>query len=236
MYVHKLGEMVETHRDTEVVLAPTFLALQTVSLQVDPRQFKLAAQDFYWRDNGAYTGEVSASQLSGLVKYAIVGHSERRNIFKETDKDARFKVQAAYRNGITPILCVGESAIERAQGETIEVLHHQIVGGLSNITGEEVKSLVIAYEPIWAIGSGENAIPGDVSRAARTIRSQVRHLFGDEVSKSVRVLYGGSVSHDNAQSYLRLAGLDGLLIGGASLDAFAFASIANRAHDIGETA
>lgn len=231
LYVHKLTNMVEKHQDTEVVLAPTFLALQTVSLQIDPGQFKLAAQDFYWRDSGSYTGEVSAAHLTGLVKYALVGHSERRNVFRETDKDVRFKVQAAYRNGITPVLCVGESAIERAQGETVEVLHHQIVGGLSNITSEEAKHLVIAYEPVWAIGSGDNAAPGDVSRAVRTIRSQVRHLFGEDVAGSVRVLYGGSVNQDNAAAYLRLVGVDGLLIGGASLDAFAFSNIVNYAHE-----
>jgi len=236
LYLHKLSNMVESHRDTEVVLAPTMLALQTIVLQADFRQFKIAAQNFYWRDYGAYTGEVSATQLRGIVSYALVGHSERRHVFHETDKEIRNKVQAAYRNGITPVLCVGETAAEHADGEAADALHHQIIGGLSNITSDEAKSLVIAYEPVWAIGTGKNAMPGDVSRAVRSIRSQVRHLFGDEVAEAVRVLYGGSVSLDNAASYLATAGIDGLLMGGASLDAHVFSTIVNNAHKTREQA
>ena len=236
LYLHRLSNLVEVHRDVEVVLAPTMLAVQTIALQVDFRQFKVAAQNLYWRDYGAYTGEVSATQLRGIVSYALIGHSERRHIFRESDKDIRNKVQAAYRNGITPVLCVGETATARADGEATDVIHHQIAGGLSNITGEEAKSLVIAYEPVWAIGTGKNATPGDVSRAARSIRSQVKHLFGAEVADSIRVLYGGSVSLDNASAYLDTAGVDGLLIGGASLDAHIFSTIANTAHKTKERA
>lgn len=230
LYVYKLAERVEVHRDVEVVLAPTMLALQTVVLQADFRQFKIASQNFHWRDEGAFTGEVSANHLRGLVKYGIIGHSERRHIFGETDKDIRNKVQAAYRNGITPVLCVGENAVERSTGETNDVLHHQIVGGLSNITSEEARDLVIAYEPVWAVGTGHSAVPGDVARAVRSIRSQVKHLFGDEVSQMVRVLYGGSVTLGNAKAFLDITGIDGLLIGGASLDAHVFSEISNSAH------
>lgn len=236
LYVHQLASLVEVHRDVEVVLAPTLLALQTVALQADFRQFKVAAQNFYWRDYGAYTGEVSATQLRGIVSYALVGHSERRHVFHETDKEIRNKVQAAYRNGIVPVLCVGETALERADGETADVLHHQITGGLSNITGEEANNLVVAYEPVWAIGTGQYATPGDVSRAARSIRSQVRHLFGDAVAETTRILYGGSISLDNAAAYLSTVGIDGLLIGGASLDAHVFSTIANSAHEMKERA
>lgn len=230
LYLHKLTGMVESHRDVEVVVAPTMLALPTIAREVDFRKFKVAAQNFYHRDFGAFTGEVSATHLRGLVKYGLIGHSERRHLFHESDKDIRSKVQAAFRNEIIPVLCIGETASERANGETIDTLHHQIVGGLSNITGEEAASLVIAYEPVWAIGTGQNATPSDVSRAVRSIRSQVRHLFGNKVADSVRVLYGGSVNVDNAAAYLNLVGVDGLLIGGASLDAAAFATIANVAH------
>jgi len=236
LYLHRLSNLVEVHRDVEVVLAPTTLALQMVALQADFRQFKVAAQNFYWRDYGAYTGEVSATQLRGIVSYALVGHSERRHIFHESDKEIRNKVQAAYRNDIIPVLCIGETAAERADGETADVLHHQIIGGLSNITGEEAKHLVVAYEPVWAIGTGDNATPGDVSRAVRSIRSQVKHLFGDEVAETVRVLYGGSVSLDNASAYLAVNGVDGLLIGGASLDAHVFSTIVNNAHKTREQA
>lgn len=230
LYVHKLSTSIETHRDVEVVLAPTLLVLQSLSLQVDRRQFKLAVQNFYWRDNGAFTGEVSAMQLRGVVDYAIVGHSERRHIFGETDKDIRSKVQAAIRNDIRPILCIGETANERAEGETMSVLHDQLVGGLANITSDELDQVTIAYEPVWAIGTGKNAMPDDVIKAVAAIRGQMKHLYGASAADSVRVLYGGSVTADSAADYLAIEGIDGLLVGGASLDAHAFGEIVRKAH------
>jgi len=232
VYVHKLNNIVKIHRNTEVVIAPTMLALQTLSLQVNLRQMKLAAQNFYWRDHGAYTGEVSATQLRGIVQYALVGHSERRHVFNESDKDTRAKVQAAIRNGIRPVLCVGETAGERTDNETHAVLHDQLLGGLANITSEEVHQVVIAYEPVWAIGTGQNAVPGDVTSAIISIRSQLKHLYGAKAAEEVQVLYGGSVTADSAATYLALPGVDGLLIGGASLDEHAFASIVEKAYVI----
>ena len=230
IFVHHLARQVAVHRDVEVVLAPTMLALQPVSLQINRRQFKLAAQNFYPRDHGAFTGEVSATQLRGLVDYALVGHSERRHAFREHDKFIRDKVQAAVRNRIIPILCVGETAHERALGETTEVLHDQIVGGLANITSDELEHIVIAYEPVWAIGTGDNAMPSDVVKAIRTIRNQVKHLFGEAAARDIRVLYGGSVKPDSATAYLASEGVDGLLVGGASLNYHDFASIVASAH------
>jgi len=232
VYVHKLSKIVKIHRNTEVVIAPTMLVLQTLSLQVNLRQIKLAAQNFYWRDHGAYTGEVSATQLRGIVQYALVGHSERRHVFNESDKDTRAKVQAAIRNGIRPVLCVGETAGERTDNETHAVLHDQLLGGLANITSEEVHQVVIAYEPVWAIGTGQNAVPGDVTSAIISIRSQLKHLYGAKAAEEVQVLYGGSVTADSAATYLALPGVDGLLIGGASLDEHAFASIVEKAYVI----
>ncbi len=230
LYVHKLAAAVKVHRDVEAVLAPGMLGLQSLSLQVERRQFKLAAQNLYWRDEGAYTGEVSAHQLRGLVDYAIIGHSERRHVFGEHDKDVRAKVQAAVRHGIVPILCVGETAHERATGETAGVLHDQVVGGLANLTADEVAGLVIAYEPVWAIGTGDNAVPTDVEAAIKLIRRQVEHLYGKTVAATVRVLYGGSVNGANAGSYLAAHGVDGLLVGGASLKAAEFATMIELAH------
>lgn len=232
LYVHKLNKIIKIHRNTEVVIAPTMLALQTLSLQVNLRQIKLAAQNFYWRDHGAYTGEVSATQLRGIVQYALVGHSERRHIFNESDKDTRAKVQAAIRNGIRPVLCVGETASERADSETQDVLHDQLLGGLANITSEELKDVVIAYEPVWAIGTGQSAVPADVTAAIRSIRSQLKHLYGAKAAEEVQVLYGGSVTADSATTYLELPEVDGLLIGGASLDEHVFASIVEKAYVI----
>ncbi len=230
LYVHKLEKKVQAHRNVEVVLAPTILALQTLSLQVNYRQFKLAAQNFYWRDHGAFTGEVSATQLSGIVQYGLVGHSERRHVFYESDKDTRAKVQAGIRNGIRPVLCIGETASERAMNETSDALYDQLIGGLANVTSEELETVVIAYEPVWAIGTGNSAVPQDVSAAARSIRHHLRHLYGAKAAANVQVLYGGSVTDHSAADYLALPEIDGLLVGGASLDAEAFASIVETAH------
>lgn len=230
LYLHQLSKLVKVHRNIEVVLAPTILALQSLSLQVNLRQFKLAAQNFYWRDHGYFTGEVSAAQLRGVVQYALVGHSERRHIFFETDKDIRNKVAAAIRNDIRPVLCIGETAWERAAGETQGVLHDQLIGGLSNITSEELKHLIVAYEPVWAIGMGRNAMPDDVEKVSKMIRKQIDYLYGTKAAEQLPILYGGSVTADSAGGYLNLPGIDGLLMGGASLDAYAFSEITEKAH------
>lgn len=229
LFVHRLDDLVGKRRGVEIVLAPTMLAVQPLHLQVQHHHFNLAAQNFYWRDHGAYTGEVSASQLRGLVQYGLVGHSERRHVFGERSKDIRSKVQAAVRNGITPVLCIGETASERADGETADAIHDQLIGGLANITSVEVEHIVVAYEPVWAIGTGKFAAPRDVSRAVKLIRKQIKQLFGALVAKHVRVLYGGSVNVDNASAYLQIDGVDGLLIGDTSLDVRAFAEIIKKA-------
>ena len=234
LYLHHLSNAVKAHRNVEVVLAPTMLALQTLSVQINHRQFKLAAQNFYWRDHGAFTGEIPASQLRGIVSYGLVGHSERRHVFNESDKDTRAKVQAAIRNGIRPILCIGETTGERAAGETRDVLHDQLVGGLANITSEELPQVIIAYEPVWAIGTGKNAVPTDVTEAVIAIRNQLKHLYGAKAANEVQILYGGSVTADSAADYLALNDIDGLLVGGASLDAKAFATIVEKAHASGK--
>ena len=230
LYVHELSKLINAHRDVEVVLAPTMLALQTLSLQVNRRQFKLAAQNFYWRDSGAYTGEVSATMLRGIVDFALVGHSERRHVFNESDKDIRAKVQAAIRNNIKPVLCIGETASERTDGEMADVLHDQLIGGLANITSEDLENVVIAYEPVWAIGTGNNAVPTDVTDAIRVIRRQIKDLYGAKQAEAITVLYGGSVKADSAADYLALSEVDGLLVGGASLDAHSFETIIEKAY------
>jgi triosephosphate isomerase len=235
LYMHKLSKLVKVHKDTEVVLAPTALTLQSLSLQVNLKQFKLAAQNFYWRDSGPYTGEVSATQLRGIVQYALVGHSERRHVFNEHDKDIRNKVAAAVRNNIRPVLCIGETAWEHASGETHDILHDQLIGGLANITSEELERVVIAYEPVWAISAGQdstpiNVLPADVTLAVRAIRSQINHLYGAKAADSIQVLYGGSVTADSVVGYLSIPGVDGLLVGGASLNANTFNEILEKAH------
>lgn len=232
LYLNKLADMIAAQRTIDVVLAPTMLTLQSLSLQINRRQFKLAAQNSYWRDEGAFTGEVATAHLRGVVDYVLVGHSERRYLFMETDKDTRAKVQAAVRNRLQPILCIGETALERSNNETADVLHDQLLGGLANLTADEIDQVVIAYEPIWAIGTGNSASPEDVEQAVKVIRGHVSQLFGAKASKMIRVLYGGSVNKDNSLSYLAAKGVDGLLIGGASLDAYQFSAIVEQAYNL----
>lgn len=229
-YLHKLEAAMKTHRGVTVVITPTMLALQPLSLQINRHKLKLAAQNFHWRDFGAITGEVSATQLRGLVNYALVGHSERRHMFHESTKDTREKVQAALRNHITPILCIGETKSERTNDETDDVIRDQLVGGLANVTSEEIDKIVIAYEPVWAIGTGNNASPHDVESAILAIRSQIKHLFGRDKAASAQIVYGGSITADSAADYLAIKGVDGLLVGGASLKLHEFTAIIDKAH------
>lgn len=225
LLLHHLTHEITSTTNVEVVLCPNFLALQSLSLQVDRKKFRLGAQNCDWHDEGPYTGEVSATMLYGVAEYVIIGHSERRHTFHETDAVIRRKVQAVIRNKMKPILCIGETARERAEGETAHVLHDQIVSGLANVTSDEIKRIVIAYEPVWAIGTGQNAMPDDVKKAIAMIRKQISALYGKEAAEEVRILYGGSVNPDNAADYLAQDGVGGLLVGGASINAHSFSSI-----------
>lgn len=232
LLVHRLQERTRIHRDIEVVLAPNTLALQPLSLQIDRRKFRLAAQNAYYKDEGAFTGEVSFTMLRDLVHYAIIGHSERRLYFREDLKMVRDKVQAAVRNGITPILCVGETQQERKENHTNRVLHDQVTTALSNLTSREVSDVVIAYEPVWAISTfgGQLAKPHDVAQAIAQIRHQVSELYGEKTGQAVRVLYGGSVDEQIIRGYLEVEGCDGALVGGASLNPYKFAGIIDAAY------
>jgi triosephosphate isomerase (TIM) len=230
LLAHRLHETVKLHKDVEVVLAPSMLALQPLSLQIDRRKFRLAAQDAYYRDDGAYTGAVSFTMLRELVSYVIVGHSERRYKFGETLDQITAKVAAAYRNGITPILCIGETTTERLNGETNQVLHDQLTSALANVTSEEIERLVLAYEPVWSVGNGDFAKPDLVEQAVKVIKNDLSALYGDKAAKSVRILYGGSVNPDVAGGYLRVKGISGLLVGEASLNYQQFSAIVNTAY------
>lgn len=231
-FLHKLEETVVNHQSIEVVLFPNILTLQPLSVQLDRRKFRLGAQDGFYEDAGAYTGEVSMAMLRELVHYVLVGHSERRHIFNENDDVVAKKTQAAVRNGIMPIVCVGETLQERLSGETKQVLHNQIIAGLMNLTSREAGAIVIAYEPVWAIGTGEFAKPDQVEEAIKYIRRQVAELFGENAAKHIRILYGGSVDDHNAGSYLELEDCDGALVGGASLNQHKFSNIVESAYRV----
>lgn len=234
LLVHKLTERIKTHREIEVVLAPTLLALQPLSLEIDRRRFKLAAQNAYFKDEGAFTGEVSFAMLRSIADYAIIGHSERRLYFNETLEIVRDKVKAAVRNGITPILCVGETKNERDLGQTRQVLHDQITTAVSELTSGEIENIVIAYEPVWAISTfgGELAKPDAVKKEMDYLRKQISELYGDKAAENIRVLYGGSVDDQVAGGYLELDGCDGALVGGASLSVDKFVGIIDAAYRV----
>ena len=232
--VHRLEENIESRRDVEVVICPSFLVLQPLNLQIDRHKLKLGAQDAFYEDEGAFTGEVSADMIHGIVDYCIVGHSERRHVFGESDDIVGKKLAAIIRNKISPILCVGETSTDRADGETKQVLHDQIMSDLRNLTADEVENLTIAYEPVWAIGTGDFAKPDQVYEAVECIRHNVRQLYGEKAESKMRVLYGGSVDTSNAKGYIEIDGVDGLLIGGASLNYKEFSSIVNSAHQESE--
>jgi triosephosphate isomerase (TIM) len=230
--LHRLHERIRISRDVEVVLFPNTMVLQPLSMQIDRRKFRLGAQDGYHKDDGAYTGEVSMAMLRDLVHYVLVGHSERRHIFGDKDADIALKVAAAFRNGIVPILCVGETKPERQAGETKQVLHDQISTGLSAVTSEEIETMVIAYEPVWAIGTGDVAKPDQAESAMKQIRSDIAALYGKKVADRVRILYGGSVVPDVARGFLDIPGIDGLLVGGASIKYEQFAGIVDAAYKL----
>ncbi len=222
IYLQKLLKRIKPAKGLEIAVAPSVIALQPLRMQIDKikSKVKLAVQNFYHRDYGAYTGEVSIMQLRGLVDYAIIGHSERRYLFNETNKDIRQKVAAAIRNGITPILCIGETENEKSFGETVDVIKDQLNSGLSEIDAEDVKKVIIAYEPVWAISSNKGArlaAPDDVAESINTIREELKAIYGSAVAEEVAVLYGGSVNPNNAGAYLTIPGVNGLLIGGSSL-------------------
>jgi triosephosphate isomerase len=232
LLVHRLDKRVKAHRDIEVVLVPSLLALQPVSLEIDRRKFRLAAQNAFHVDEGAYTGEVSFTMLRDLVHYVIIGHSERRIYFGETHDIVRDKVQAAVRNEITPILCIGETKQEKVAGHTRRVIHDQLTSAIANLTSEEIEQMVIAYEPIWAISTfgHELAKPDDIQKVFELIRAQVKELYGAKAAETVRVLYGGSVDDQIAGGYLALPDCDGVLVGAASLNYHQFAGIIDSAY------
>jgi triosephosphate isomerase len=232
MLVHRLQERTRIHRGIEIVLIPSMLVLQPLSLQIDRRKFRLAAQNAHHKDEGAFTGEVSFNMLRDLVHYALVGHSERRIYFNESLEEIRDKVAAAIRNGISPILCVGETAQERKEGHTKQVLHDQVTSALANLTAREVQDVVIAYEPVWAISTfgGEVAKPAQAEEAIAFIRHQVEELYGKKTAAEMRVLYGGSVDDSTVRGYLEVPGCNGALVGGASLNPYKFAGIIESAY------
>jgi triosephosphate isomerase (TIM) len=218
----------------EVVVLPPFTALRSVQTLVtgDKLEIGFGAQDLSAHDSGAYTGEISGAMLTALAcRYVVVGHSERRQLHGETDEVVAAKVQAALRHGLAPILCVGEGLAVRQAGGHVEHGCAQLDAALAGLTAEQVTDLVVAYEPVWAIGTGEVATPADAQEVCGALRARLAERFGPETGERVRILYGGSVKAGNTAGILAGPDVDGALVGGASLDADEFASICRTAAD-----
>jgi len=216
-FVNALKSKVE-NVDSEVVVAVPFVCLPGVVDAVKGTNIKVAAQNVHWEDSGAYTGEVSAKMLADLgVDYVIIGHSERREYFAETNETVNMKIHAAFQNGLTPIVCVGETLNQREQGVTDDLVRYQVKIALLGLSKEQVKKIVIAYEPIWAIGTGKTATSEQANEVCELIRETISELFGEDVANEVRILYGGSVKPDNANELFNMSDIDGGLVGGASL-------------------
>lgn len=210
----------------EVVLCPPFVALAPVAELLKPTRIGLGAQNMFWEDQGAYTGEVSPLMLKDLVQYVILGHSERRQYFGETDEGVNRKVQAALKHGLKPIICVGENLEENEAGRTNAVVERQLRSALRDIPAEQARALVIAYEPVWAIGTGKPATGAGANAViGLTVRGVLADLYGEETAQAVRIQYGGSVNPKNIAEFMIQPDIDGALVGGASLKAPDFIAI-----------
>ena len=231
-YVKEFRAMVKDISGVEIVIAPPFTALHAAGEAARNSNVGVAAQNLYWEREGAFTGEISATMIAEAgAQYVIIGHSERRTLFGETDASVNRKVAAAFAGGLTPIVCIGETLDQRERNDTFAVLDRQIKEGLEGITSAQVVHLVIAYEPVWAIGTGRNATPAQAAEAHGHIRKRLQNWFGADGAELCHVIYGGSVKPENIGDLVSLPDVDGALVGGASLDVKAFYDIVSRSRD-----
>jgi triosephosphate isomerase (TIM) len=229
VYTKEFRTLVKDVTGVDIVVAPAFLAVHAVAEAARNSPVAVAAQDVFWEKEGAFTGEVSAAMVREAgAEYVIVGHSERRQYFGETDQSVNRKTLAALGADLIPIVCIGETLEQRERNETMDVLDRQIKGGLDGLTGAQVGGLVVAYEPVWAIGTGRTATSQQAQEAHEHIRRRLRAWFGGDAADACRVLYGGSVKPDNIVELIAQPDVDGALVGGASLDPRNFADIVAR--------
>jgi triosephosphate isomerase len=228
-YVKEFRSLVKDVTGVEIVIAPPFPSLHAAAEAARNSNVLIAAQDLHWEREGAFTGQVSAPMIQEAgAEFVIIGHSERRTLFGETDATVNRKTAAAFATGLTPIVCIGETLDQRERNETFEVLDRQIKQGLDGVTAEQMAQLVIAYEPVWAIGTGRNATPAQAGEAHGHIRQRLRQWFGAEAAELCHLLYGGSVKPDNIRDLVTQPDVDGALVGGASLDIRSFFDIVSR--------
>ena len=226
-YIDELSKLVNETQN-EVVLCVPYTDLFYALLTAQNTNIKIGAQNMHFEEKGAYTGEVSAKMLKAInVEYVIIGHSERRQYFNETDESVNKKIKAAFANGLKPIVCVGETLEQREAGKTAEIITKQTELALEGLTNEQVENTIIAYEPIWAIGTGKTATSEDANNSIKDIRKKIEEIYGQNVANSVIIQYGGSVKSKNAKELFTMSDIDGGLVGGASLDPEEFAKIVN---------
>src|ERR1700690_3864112 len=224
----RLVPLVSGVLDRDIVLAPPFTALLAVADTIKGTNLVLSAQNLFWEDKGAFTGEISAEMLLDLgCKYVIIGHSERRQFFSETDETVNKKVRQALNKGLHPIVCVGELLSEREAGKANEVIERQVVGALKGVTAAEMQKIVIAYEPVWAIGTGKTATPDQANEIHAFIRQKIKSMYNVDVAGALRIQYGGSVTPENVSTLMAKPDIDGALVGGASLKPESFAALVN---------
>jgi triosephosphate isomerase len=229
VFVKEFRSMVKDVDDVEIVVAPPFTAVHAVAEAARNSNVGVAGQNIHWEREGAFTGEISAAMLQEAgAEYVIIGHSERRRLFHETDETVNRKLVAAIAAKLLPIVCIGETLEERESDQTMTVLDRQIKQGLDGLVGEQVAALVLAYEPVWAIGTGRNATPEQAAEAHAHIRGRLRQWFGGDAAEQCHVIYGGSVKPDNVHELMVNRDVDGALVGGASLDVRAFVDIVGR--------
>jgi triosephosphate isomerase len=225
-FVKELEPLVAGFSNVESVVCPPFVALPGVAATLKGTRLAVGAQNLHWADNGAYTGEVSAPMLKGWVDYVIIGHSERRQYFAETDESVNKKLKAALQHGLKPIVCVGENLAQNEAGDTDAFVSGQVRAAFDGVSGDQALGVVIAYEPIWAIGTGRNATPEVANRVCgEVVRATIAELYGDEVAQVVRIQYGGSTNEKNIGDLMAMPDIDGALVGGASLKTEVFAEM-----------
>jgi triosephosphate isomerase len=225
-YFREFTGLVSAIEDVEIVVAPPFTAVHAAAEAARGSRVAIAGQDLYWEAEGAFTGQISAGMLREAgARLVVIGHSERRTKFGETDDQVNRKVKAAMAGGLTPIVCIGETLEQRERNETFEVLDRQIKAGLDGLSANQIAALAVAYEPVWAIGTGRNATAAQAQEAHAHIRGRLREWVGAEAGDACRILYGGSVKPANAKELVSQADVDGALVGGAGLDPKAFAEI-----------
>ena len=224
----KLIPLVSGVKDRDIVLAPPFTSIPAVAETIKGTNMALSAQDLFWEEKGAFTGEISAEMLLDLgCKYVIIGHSERRQFFGETEETANRKVRQALNKGLLPIVCVGELLSEREAGKANEVIERQVVGALKGVAAAEMQKIVIAYEPVWAIGTGKTATPDQANEIHAFIRQKIKSMYNGDVAGALRIQYGGSVTPENVSTLMAKPDIDGALVGGASLKPESFAALVN---------